>query len=327
MRLLAKVFLPLIVSIPLCGYLVFDDTPNFYLTSDTIGPLTAYQEDIKLNVTLRCKTKALTFIDRFRCGPSEDDFRYSKSGTYRHVINYTYNLTFNIPTSSYLSKQGMFCQILIENNYNNPLATFSFTLTPIKTKQSIKAEDYSNSPFSVDNVYYHFEKAGLIIEKETISFPNYLSYLNIDTYHKLALDSVLISSNNENPSYGLASLTIPDYENIFPYFIHSINNTISVPLKLIKTGECWTFAFKNTMYVNPNNLIMSHLPRNGFVATNNFYLPVNEKNKLLDEKIKIELNGFGIGKTNITWSLEYLANQNLVGKCENSQYCIVGEEI
>ena len=328
MRLLVKLLLPIFISLPLCGYnFASNDVPDLYLTSNTIGPLSAYQDNVNLNVVVHSKQKTRTFIDVFRCGPSKDDIRYSKRGNYRYVYNYTYELTFNIPTQDYLSNDGMYCEIRINNNDNTLAANFEFALKPIVTNKTINAADYVKKYFVVRDVSYHFEMSGMISESEIISFPDYLSYLNIDTYYKLTLNSVLFYTNSDLIEWSNAYLLIPDYQNIFPYITHAFVNSIIVPIKVVENeGEC-TFAFKNQMYVRQKDLKMSLLPKDDFVITNNFYFPVNEKEKILDKKIQIHLFGFGKGKTNITWSLEYLASENLIGKCETSQYCVVGEEV
>lgn len=329
MHLFPKILIPALLAIPLCSAsrppIVL---PDMYLTSNTIGPLSTYQDNVDLNVVVHSKTNTRTFYDYFRCGPNKNDIRYSKYGGLRYMTTFTYNLTFNIPTKDYLSLKGMYCVIILKDFNNQYELNFEFTLTPMRENRNIKAEDYASSVYTIKYVSFYFDQTGFHQDYETIEFPDYLSYLNIDTYHKITLESVKFVSSSLNFQYTSAFLLIPDYQNVFPYITHNANHQISIPLQLtLNNDKSFTFAYKNKMYVNPKNAQMSLIPREKFVITNNFYVPVNEKEKLVDEKIQINLNGFSISKVNISWSLEYLANTNLIGDCESSEYCIVGEEV
>ena len=84
--------------------------------------------------------------------------------------------------------------------------------------------------------------------------------------------------------------------------------------------------YLHEMYVHPKTLMMSFISRSGFVKTRYFYMPVNKKEEMLDEVVDITINKCGLTKNNISWHLSYLANQNLIGKCSNSDYCIVEGE-
>ncbi len=327
MRLLIKLLFLFFIPLPICGFnLASNSTPEIYLTSNEIGPLTAYQEDVELKVVVHSTTATRTFIDVFKCGPSQSDIQYSKTSAIRYLSNYKYNLTYILPLSDFLSNNGMYCEIRIENYNHTLVASFPFTLFPIVTNKTINAKDYIKKTFEVDNIKYRFMMSGLNKEKETISFPNYLSYLNIDQYYKLDLSSVYFSSNVKEITYTSALMSFYDFDNIFPYLAHFLNK-VFIPLNIVKKDKYLTFEYKNEFYVNPKNCQMSLTPKDGFVLTKHFYLPVNEKNKMLDEKISIDISGFGVGKTNIKWSLEYLASYNLIGDCDTSQYCIVGEQV
>ena len=79
------------------------------------------------------------------------------------------------------------------------------------------------------------------------------------------------------------------------------------------------------MYVNPQTLDMSLVKYDGFVATKYFYLPINKIDLLLDQIFTIHFDEFGYGKSNFSWDMRYLNNRNLIGDCDNSDYCIKGE--
>ena len=328
MHLFPKLLFPILLIVPLCSAGTTPSLiPDIYLTSTALGPLSTYQNNIDFEVTVHSKTSNKSFYDYFRAGPNKDDIRYSYYGGLRKLKNFTHILTFNIPTKDLLSLRGMYCVIILKDYYNQYEYNFEFTLHPLKGNKNIKAEDYVSTPFRVSNTSCYFDLFGFHEEDEYIQFPDYLSYLNIDTYHKLTLDSVSFTCETLDTSFTSAYILIPDYQNVFPYITHNQNHQISIPLELIQNEESFTFAYKNRMYVNPKNGQMSLLPKEGFTVTKNFYFPMNEKEKLVDEKFQIVLNGFSTGKTNITWSLDFLANINLIGDCDNSEYCIIGEEI
>ena len=79
------------------------------------------------------------------------------------------------------------------------------------------------------------------------------------------------------------------------------------------------------MYVNEKTLDMSLNPKEGFIPTDHFYLPINKSSDLLDEVFTLTFNHFGHGDSNFTWDMRYTNSRNFIGDCQNSEYCIKGE--
>lgn len=328
MRLLTKIISLLFFPLSLCGYII---TPiggdELYITSEKFGPFFAHQKDYELTVVVHSTAKRRRFNSELFCGRSPEDILYHKDYGQNITDGYVCELTYILPTRDYLSEDGLYCRISLYNSeldiYNN---TYSFTIYPINKNKSINANNYKNKSFEVENIAYEFTSMGVVNQKEVISFPDYKSYLDIDVYHKLTLDSVKIETNQKDITYQEAYLRFFDHERLFPYIGHK-DNAVTIPLTLVKKDNYWTFAYKNKMYVHPKTCQMSLNPRDGFVLTNNFYLPANQKAKVLENKFMVHIESFGVGLTDINWFLEYIAQLNLIGDCDDSEYCVVGEQI
>ena len=297
----------------------------FTIYSDNFGPYVAYQDDSEVTVKVQI-TKGHKYKEQFLCGPNKDDLRYAYN-TVNHVEQKDYDFTFTLPTSSYLSSSGMYCKITIFDETSNKQLIKEFTIKPVDKAIDINPSLYKKGYKQFNNTSYYFDKTkGFIVNNERYRFPNYIDYLNSDTYHRLDLSGVDFNySGNDTFLYQNASIKIPDYHNIFPNIPH-VNNYITIPLKIYKSGSLYKMNYLHEMYVHPKTLMMSFISRSGFVKTRYFYMPVNKKEEMLDEVVDITINKCGLTKNNISWHLSYLANQNLIGKCSNSDYCIVEGE-
>ena len=79
------------------------------------------------------------------------------------------------------------------------------------------------------------------------------------------------------------------------------------------------------MYVHPETLEMSFIPRDGFVATKYFYLPRNKTKQMLNQLFTLKMEKFGYGQINFSWDVRYINNRNLIGDCNDSDFCVVEE--
>lgn len=138
--------------------------------------------------------------------------------------------------------------------------------------------------------------------------------LDISNYKLLKRDDILV--------YDEAILKIHDPSGVFKYLGSGFNKYI--PLEFGKYKSTYYLKFKNYMYVNPNTLDMSLIPRNNFIQTKYFYFPINKKDKLQNTMMRIELNGYGHLKTNLYINTKLNFEKNLIGSCQNSDFCITG---
>ena len=69
---------------------------------------------------------------------------------------------------------------------------------------------------------------------------------------------------------------------------------------------------------------MAYLPLSGYVATDNLYFPINQIDSVQGLNVTFTLRDFGNNKTNLSWTSTYYPTSNIIGQCNNSEYCIVG---
>ncbi len=292
------------------------------ISTDKFGPFAVYQPDTQLTLNLYSSERR-TMIVKFVCGPSKDDLRSlytSKTLTFRG----SYQTSIRIPTYFYMGYKGLYCRIDLNKTSGESFMSMDFHIYPLTAGANIDVSKYYETGFSVNNVAYQITNNVFYNFAETFSFTDYQDYFSIDTYHRISLSDVSFSSNlRDNLTYSSAEMTFYDVNNIFPYLDHDENKYIHIPLTITGRSKSY-FAFKNYMYVDPKTLQMSTTYREGFTQTRYFYLPVNHKQDLLEEYFYIQVLDAGVGKTNITFPVQYLGTTNIIGPCSNSDYCIVG---
>ena len=293
------------------------------IDADSFGPYVAFQEDSTITFKVNCTGSSIC-SEKFSCGPSQNDIRYSYK-TESHVSGSTYKCKVTLPTYMYLSESGMYCRIQVLGSDGRVVKTLSFTIYPITTNQTINPQDYISKQYTINYARYSISRDRFSSTSEKYSFPDYLDFLNIDTYYRLDLSGVHFNCSPIGTySYESAYLEISDYHSIFPYLFHDNNHFVHIPLKITSNGSKRSFSFANTMYVHPKTLEMSMFLIDGFVPTRYFYLPVNKKKEMQEERVIVSIKHGGYAKSNITWDLSYLANNNVIGRCADSDYCIVG---
>ena len=300
-----------------------DTDPPITITSESFGPFEAYQPNT--DIVLKVDTgDSKNYSVAFTCGPSSSDIRYSSNSSFNSNKS-GYSLTINLPTYMLLSPSGMFCKLVITRTKTGYNKTITFTINPISYYQNIDPSVYTKTPYKINNAFYSFVNNMLWPGMEQYTFPNYIDYLNIDTYYRLDLKDVTFNHFPiQEYTYESAFMKVSDFMNIFPYIPHDEDNYISIPLNITYDNIICHFGFANTMYVHPKTLQMSLRYIDGFVPTHHFYLPVNKKGEMLEEKVIVCIQGGGLAKSNISWNLSYLATNNMIGHCSNSDYCVVG---
>ncbi len=301
-------------------------------TSNLFGPYRANCANQNIDVTINTNKKIYSSYLTVYVGLSASNYSYSKEyPSFTLSANSSRTQTITLPTREYLTSNGMY--IKFKFTYHAELEApdltmdTSYVIYPVQTETNIKPEDYITSPCTNHYVSYKFGNGTLLSYDESFQFPDYIDYFNIDTYHRLDLNSVsFIYTCNASFTYSTAYLQIYDEESIFPYINKNGDGYFLIPLKVIKEGNKHVFAFKNQFYVDPITAQMSFEPKEGFVLTRYFYLPKNGRENLLDTKMNIYLYGAGLGASNISWNPTYLASQNLLGDCSDSDYCIIGEQ-
>lgn len=156
-------------------------------------------------------------------------------------------------------------------------------------------------------------------DKTKFSFPN--THYE-DNYYRLNLSRYMLIKEVGNITYDEVLLKIYDRKGAFINL--GMDFIKRIPLSFKKYNNFYYLDFKNFMYVNPNSMQMSLIPLNGFLQTKYFYFPINQKDKLNNIEMIIEINGYGLVKTNLFIKTNLIIDKSLIGSCFDSDFCIIG---
>ena len=232
----------------------------------------------------------------------------------------------DIPTSL-LIDSGMDIKIELFNSNDVVLIQRTSRLFPIENK---------SKTLSSNNTEYHSQivmmklDSGSNLETYTEDYAvgNNLDYFETSIYYRIPIEQFYIEVPdipNYVLKYGGADLIVKGNKKYFPRLRYLMNEAL-VPLEVYYDDFDDVFRFKfKQLYVDKKTLIMSLQPDTGFVATNNFYLPINKKEELSDLTFSISVFSFGINKMHLSWETRLFADHNYIGECQNSEYCVKGD--
>ena len=302
-------------------------TSDYYLTSSIYGPFSPYAEN-----------QELLFIVRSNSLISQDVYGQinifnahsviiSKSQTRTASISKfnSQTLQMRLMTNYYLSTSGMKAVFtLVDANTFNELVTSYFSLYPME-ESTINPTEYGESSLEFKPTCLAFNNSGIVTYQEKYQFKNFYDYFLIDTYYRLLIDQFVLSYQFlQDLTYQTAILKFPKNEQLFPYLNLDENNDITIPLRLVKEDKSYHLCFSQTMYVNPITLQMASYPLANFVATSYFYLPKNGIKQLQNKDFNFLITGLGQNHSTFIWSSSLLVENNLLGPCFDSDYCVIG---
>ena len=158
--------------------------------------------------------------------------------------------------------------------------------------------------------------------KVTHSFKNFDGLYIPDYYHKIRLDDFAINlAINDLELFDCTPfLIITNVNGVF----NDIATTSSVefPLNLVATKTGYTFELKDTLYVHKETLMLSKIAKPGYVATRHIFFPRNEMKNVDKYRCVFALQNFGVDKGFVRHNFEIRAIKNIIGDCQNSEYCI-----
>ena len=180
--------------------------------------------------------------------------------------------------------------------------------TVINSRSSLSVLTFTNQAWTSRHVRHSFENFnGMYI-------PNY--------YHKIDFADFEIYLSEANMSFFTCnpSLVISNVDGVFNDI--SISTSVEFPLELVETPSGFTFALKDTYYVHKETLLMAKIKKEGYVATKYIFLPRNEMQKQDRYKAYFAMQNFGIDNDFVKHNFELKALKNIIGDCQNSEYCI-----
>lgn len=293
---------------------------------DPIGGLDAYCDDVTLVGHLTSRKVYLELSERVSVALTGQQFIYYHTNQAHLVtVNKVYDITFNLPLKAYLSKAGINIKVEALDELGNTLVSYLFHLNAAP-RDHIRVDDYTTKYYVTTNVIIDPDKNRLL-NKESFYFSSFMNYFNEDYYYRINLDGLKMTYSCFLPFPGCqAKLIYIDYDRVFPNLDNNDPIPVAeIPLQVTQNKTQISFNFPQNMYVNPQTLEMSMVAKPDYILTHNFYLPINRKHSLIDEIFTLTVTGFGYSKASFSYDIYYENTRGLVGDCDNSDYCVVGE--
>ncbi len=300
----------------------------FTLDFDVIGPFHVGDPDVTITGTAISLNNYSRIKERFSVGAIGEEYTYFElSAAHAITKNTKYELTFSLPLQHMLTTKGLECKIDFYESTNNILYTNTFRIKPPE-KQKLDIKSYIHSYYSEPYVLAKPGNGSSAVA-ESIKFEGFIDYFNEDNYFRISLNNLYALYEGLKPFQNASgTLFFADYNNAFPYMYTNAHlPSFDIPIKATLNNGKITFSFAKTMYVNPKTLEMSLSKKTGFITTPYFYLPINKAKDLLDQAFTMRFNSFGYGENKITWNIRYITTRYRIGDCQDSDYCVRGENI
>lgn len=179
---------------------------------------------------------------------------------------------------------------------------------PFSSRSKVSVFTFSSLTWSSDSVNYTFQNF------DGLHIPDY--------YQKIKLDEFLIKVSSEANSLFKCdpSLVITNVNGVFNDI--STSSSVEFPLTLKSTSNGYTFELKDIIYVHKETMMLSIAAKPGYVPTKHIYLPRNDMQNQDKYKAYLVIQNFGIDNDLVRHSFELRALKNIIGDCQNSEYCI-----
>lgn len=295
------------------------------ISSPRYGPYEIYQDDVQTDFSV--KSTYIKGVNVYERVIFEDiDTNQSRTITFpTHLITYlkTTKIPITIPTSGFFGKEGMRITITVFKAADNfQYKTAALIIYP-SSYQRINPLDYLTNDYETNTTAISFPDTEY---KEQYKFHNFTDYFLTDIYYRIPLEQFAVEAveSYEDITTCKGMMTIEHGKDLFPN-IKSIGKFSVISIELRKSGDFYKIFLANSIYVNPNTLHVSDTPIAGYVATNNFYLPINGMEDYQEIKIGFNITGLGYSKINLAWNTTCYYSSSFIGSCSNSEYCVVGE--
>lgn len=114
-------------------------------------------------------------------------------------------------------------------------------------------------------------------------------------------------------------LIIDDKDNNFP-LLQDSNKMVKISYNLTETSiDNYQMQLNEKLYYNPTTLILSRVPKDGFIPTKTIYVPKNCKTEELTTIYQIKSLGYQSLNLNIESTNTF---KKFVGSCSSSKYCV-----
>lgn len=265
-------------------------------------------------------------IERIRLFDSDDTCVSATSQpSFNYVRGTRHEASFNVPLRDYWSTNGLTLKFEILNSSTRVIIkSYSVTFYP-PSNATIPYVALKQNFYISKSLGFYGKENQMKELKEGYDFRIIGDYLNVDSYYRLDIhNNHFLYYNDFQFTYRNAYIYFNDSENLFPYYTHSAVGDITIPIKIVRNDILMTFRYNKTFYLNKRTLQISDTYRAGYIATNDFYLPVNGRKKFNGKQIYLVLSGLGMDGISTTIPFKYDTSKSLVGLCTDGDYCIVG---
>lgn len=320
--------LHLIVLAPFLSAVKVGPKGTCVISYSQLGPYEKYQPASSFSFSIMNKTGvSSTFYLQTQFGDNVIENRIVNNVGYYPLDNNTgQTITTNIPTDMLLGDDGMKIKIIVRNQSFTGSIINSVTsyIYPIK-EETLNPFELPSGIYESQNISSTCDKNQVTHQKEKISFANYVDYFLTDTCYQIPVEQYgfIYEYDGESFSFGSANMKLVGVEEFFPGLLKG-KKMSAVSLDLTQSGKNVSISFKNGLYVHPKYLLMSHTAKMGYVSTHHFFLPVNHIDDLNGMGVNFTLSNVGANKITFSWQSTFYANSGLIGKCQNSEYCIEG---
>ena len=300
-----------------------DELTKFTINTSSYGPFEYGQIDKEVVINYSCN-KSLYLQERFLFGNNINNYTTSYSQPAHNLVkNNTYSISFNFPTSKYLSNSGMFCSFrIIDPNNLNILYKIDFTIYPI-SHEILNVDNYRLNNFVSKNIGFKITNSVFEYLYDELNFADYKNYADVNNYYQFLLSNFYFYYKGKSSQLGSSFLMFDDKYNLFPN-LNRDKNFVNIGLKLLKNNDNLNFKFQKTLYVNPKNLDLSSNYIDGYKMTSNFYLPVNKLDNIRKYVFYINVSDFGYNKLSFINAITFDVTNYYVGNCNNADICVVG---
>jgi hypothetical protein len=171
--------------------------------------------------------------------------------------------------------------------------------------------------------YIELQNGVCASRRDRFVFHGFTSIIEDEYYYYLDLSSLWFES--ENPfEYESINLLIKRRGTLYNLLSYSMSPDYrSISLGVSQVSNHYKFTFATPLYVEPNSLLMSITPRNGFLETTKFFFPRNFYSSEKEIEMRIIIRKAGYNQFDIQYNFTYFSNLRYIGDCHNSQYCIM----
>lgn len=304
-----------------------DDSKTFIVNTNRLGPFDENSQNCTLEVDFESSVYEQGIIPRLRYGTNPSNLYASDSKASQNIIpGNEYSVDFTFPGYD-LGRIGSLFFILdfIYKDTLSQLYEQRFTIYRIG-KETLNLNAHLGLYWNSYILGFEIKDSKIIYYRDKLSTVDTIDYFNVDYYYRLDLSSICFTFDSPRKSYDKAEICFDDEYNLFPNFPKDQSDgEIHIPLTInMFYMPVILIQFKYGFYVNPTNLSMSSTSKSGYRPTNHFYFPVNQLDKIVEYKFHFKVFGIGWNKSDILLTLDYDVSKRLLGRCDISEYCIVG---